>query len=110
MIARSTSIGASATHPTPEKNQEAFEAVYPNMQLLRDLYKFLPTISQKFIKMLDFVLDNLVDNNFSVLGQCAAIVKSFAQCFSLILQYNEVKTSLPKSGFNSAALFPAGSR
>jgi len=91
-------IAASISNPSEDTKTAAFNAVLPNVQFQSEVFDFTSTLVDSFIDLLDFVLNQMSPGvtALSVLIQCPAVVKSFAECLQIILKFDAVILTLPK--------------
>lgn len=93
----------SLTHPTPEAKEAAWEAIFPNVQLQMEVFLFAKTVTEKFENLINMML-RLSDGKNDVFANYPAITKCFADCFDIILKFDEIKLTLPKL-LNDLAFF-----
>jgi len=89
-------IGQAISKPSEENSSAAFSSLLPNIRLQLDVYKFSEVLVSQFLSLLEFVINLIQNDSIQILDQYAAVTKSFAQAFDLILRFDEIKLSLFK--------------
>ncbi|KAH0793943.1 DUF1394-domain-containing protein [Histomonas meleagridis] len=88
-------IANSLTNPTPENKETAWETVYPNILLQMEVYSFAKTVTEKFTNLIHLVLKLISEGTTDVFEKSPAITRCFAECFDIILRFDEIKLTLP---------------
>ncbi|KAH0786516.1 protein FAM49B isoform X1 [Histomonas meleagridis] len=94
----------SLNHPSPESKEAAWEAIYPNIQLQMEMFKFAKSVSKKFSELLETVTNLVHDKTIDVFVDMPIAIKCFVNCFDIILTFDEIKLRLPKL-LNDLAFF-----
>lgn len=91
------------TNPTPELKEAAWDAIYQNVLLQMEVFQFAKTVTEKFESLIRMML-KFSDGSCDIFANYPAITKCFADCFDIILKFDEIKLTLPKL-INDLAFF-----
>lgn len=92
-------------NPSPEAKEAAWNAIYPNVQLQMEVYRFAKSLSEQFIKIIGTIIKRIEQSHSSdFFSEMPAVTKSFIDCFDIILTFDEIKLTLPKL-LNDLAFF-----
>ncbi|KAH0792331.1 DUF1394-domain-containing protein [Histomonas meleagridis] len=94
----------SLNNPSPETKEAAWQAIFPNIQLQMEMFKFAKTVSKKFAELLETVTNLAHDKTIDVFVDMPIAIKCFVNCFDIILTFDEIKLRLPKL-LNDLAFF-----
>lgn len=99
-------VAASFTNKeSTEAKETAWEKISSNIQLQMEVYSFAATVADHFMRLINLVLESATSNDATdVFASMPTITKSFADCFDIILRFDEIKLTLPKL-LNDLAFF-----
>jgi len=82
--------------PTQENKDTAWEAIMPNVLLQMEIYSFSKKISEYFVELVRVVMDIAADKAIDIFANKPVITKCFADCFDIILRFDETCLTIPK--------------
>ena len=94
----------SLTDPSPETKEAAWQAIFPNVKLQMEMYKFAKSVSKKFTELLETVSNLAHDKTIDVFVNMPIAIKCFVFCFDIILTFDEIKLLMPNL-LNDLAFF-----
>lgn len=86
--------------PNSENSEQAIEAVTSNVRLADDLYEFSVCVVGRFWDLFSFIIDAMAEQGIIALSTYAAIVRSIATLFDIILQHDSLHLATPNLSFD----------